>query len=289
MSPKATIGLFIAGVILLIVSQSLYVVNETERAIKLQFGEVVQSDIQPGVHFKTPFIQNIRRYDARVITLDSNTARFLTSDKRYVMVDFYAQWRILNVRDFYRATAGQPAQAFELISNLLTRSLRDEVASRNLTQVVSGERDELMDSLVIAANEESKSRWGIEVLDLRIKAIDLPEDLSASVYQRMSAERQREAREQRSEGTETAEGTRARADRERVVIEAEAFRDAERLRGEGDALAARIYADAYNKDPEFYAFTRSLRAYVETFKENDMILLKPDSEFFRYLKSATGK
>ncbi len=289
MSPKAMLGLIVAGVLLLIGSQGLYVVNEKERAIKLQFGEVVGDDIQPGLHWKTPFVQNVKKFDARVLTLDTNPSRYLTSGKKYVIVDSFAKWRIKNVKAYYRATSGNRFEASNLLSNLLNKGLRDEFASRTLHEVVSGERDELMTKMTRLLNESTQEELGVEVLDVRVKAIDLPEDLSNSVYNRMSAEREREAREQRSQGKELAEGIQADADRQKTVIEAEAYRDAERIRGEGDAEAARIYASAYNKDPEFYSFTRSLKAYQETFKENDMILLKPDSEFFRYLKDSKGQ
>ncbi|ASP38900.1 HflC protein [Bacterioplanes sanyensis] len=289
MSPKAMIGIIIAGVLLLVASQGLYVVNEKERAIKLQFGEVVGDDIQPGLHWKTPFVQNVKKFDARVLTLDTNPSRYLTSGKKYVIVDSFAKWRIKDVKAYYRATSGNRFEASNLLSNLLNKGLRDEFASRTLHEVVSGERDELMTKMTQLLNENTQEELGVEVLDVRVKAIDLPDDLSNSVYNRMSAEREREAREQRSQGKELAEGIQADADRQKTVIEAEAYRDAERIRGEGDAEAARIYASAYSKDPEFYSFTRSLKAYQETFKENDVILLQPDSDFFRYLKDSKGQ
>ena len=182
-----------------------------------------------------------------------------------------------------------PAGSSKLLANLVNKGLRDEIAARSLHEVVSGERDELMTKLTAVLNKETQDDLGIEVLDVRVKAIDLPEDLSKSVYDRMSAEREREAREHRSQGRELAEGIQADADRQQTVIEAEAYRDAERTRGAGDAEASRIYAAAFNKDPEFYAFTRSLKAYTESFKEDDVILLKPDSEFFRYLKDSSGQ
>lgn len=289
MSPKAMIGIIVVGLIALVLSQGLYVVNETERAIKLQFGEVVDADIQPGLHWKSPLIQEVKRFDARVLTLDTNPSRFLTAGKKYVIVDSFAKWRIKNVRSYYKATSGDRFQASNLLSSLLNKGLRDEIAARSLHEVVSGERDELMTKLTAELNTETQDELGIEVLDVRVKAVDLPEDLSKSVYDRMSAEREREAREHRSQGKELAEGIEADADRQKTVIEAEAYRDAERTKGEGDAQAAKTYAQAYNKDPEFYAFTRSLKAYTETFKQNDVILLKPDSDFFRYMKDAKGK
>ncbi|MGB1091366.1 MAG: protease modulator HflC [Oceanobacter sp.] len=289
MSPKATIAAIVLGVLLLIAGQGLYVVNETERAIKLKFREVVDADIQPGLHWKTPFIETVKRFDARVLTLDSSPSRFLTSGKKYLIVDAFAKWRIQDVRAYYQATSGNRFEATKLLSNLMNKGLRDEIAARTMHDVVSGERDELMTKLTALLNTETQKELGIEVLDVRVKAIDLPDDLSDSVYQRMSAERQREAREHRSQGKELAEGIQADADRQKTVIEAEAYRDAERIRGEGDAESAKIYASAFSKDPEFYSFTRSLKAYKESFSTQDIILLKPDSDFFRYLKDAKGQ
>lgn len=289
MSPKIMLGAIILGAILFVGSQGLYVVSETERAIKLQFGEIVDADIAPGLHWKSPLIQDVKRFDSRVLTLDTNPSRFLTAGKKYVIVDSFAKWRIKDVLAYYKATSGDRFQASNLLANLVNKGLRDEIAARSLHEVVSGERDELMTKLTAALNKETQNDLGIEVLDVRVKAVDLPDDLSNSVYNRMSAEREREAREHRSQGKELAEGIEADADRQKTVIEAEAYRDAELTRGEGDAEAARIYAQAYNKDPEFYAFTRSLKAYTETFKNNDVILLKPDSDFFRYMKDASGK
>ncbi len=289
MSPKTFATSVILAVVFLVGSQGLYVINEKERAIKLKFREVVGADIQPGLHWKMPLIENVKRFDARVLTLDSDPSRFLTAGKKYVIVDSFAKWRIKNVRAYYKATSGNRNEASKLLANLVNKGLRDEIAARSLHEVVSGERDELMTKLTGLLNKETQDDLGIEVLDVRVKAIDLPEDLSKSVYDRMSAEREREAREHRSQGRELAEGIQADADRQQTIIEAEAYRDAERTRGTGDADASRIYADAFNKDPEFYAFTRSLKAYTESFKEDDVILLKPDSEFFRYLKDSSGQ
>jgi len=289
MSPKAMISLIVLGLILVVGSQSVYVINETERAIRLKFGEVVEADIEPGIHVKAPFVDDIKRFDARVLTLDTTPSRLLTSGKKYVIVDSYAKWRIKDVRSYYKATSGDRLQASNLLANLVNKGLRDEIAARTLHDVVSGERDELMTKLTASLNTQTQQDLGIEILDLRVKAVDLPDDLSNSVYDRMSAEREREAREYRSQGKELAEGIRADADRQKTVIEAEAYRDAERTKGEGDAESSRIYAAAYNKDPEFYAFTRSLKAYTETFSQGDVLLLKPDSDFFRYMKDAKGK
>jgi len=288
MNAKSLVAIIIAAAAL-VAASGLFVVNEKEVAIKLQLGQIVESDIKPGLHWATPFVQNVKKFDARVLTLDSNPSRFLTSGKKYVIVDAFAKWRIKDVTAYYQATSGNRMEASKLLSNLMNKGLRDEIAARTMHDVVSGERDELMTKLTALLNEDTQSELGIEVMDVRVKAIDLPEDLSQSVYDRMSAERQREAREHRSQGRELAEGIRADADRQKTVIEAEAYRDAERLRGEGDAEASRVYNAAFSKDPEFYSFTRSLKAYTETFNRNDVILMKPDSEFFRYMKDSAGK
>lgn len=290
MSKGSIFSLVITLVAVVILSSSLYVVDEREVAIKLQFGEVIESDIQPGLHFKLPFFQNVKKFDARVLTLDSRPERFLTVGKKFVIVDSFIKWRIVDVKSYYKATAGNRWQATTLLSNSTNKGLRDEFGSRSLAEVVSGERDQLMEVITKKLNEQTISEFGIEVVDVRVKGIDLPEDLSKNVYRRMSTEREREARETRSQGKELAEGIKANADRQKVVLEAEAYRKAEALRGEGDAIAAATYAEAYTKDAEFYAFTRSLKAYTETFAaKEDVLLLKPDSDFFKYMKNATAK
>jgi membrane protease subunit HflC len=289
MSTKAFSSLIIIALVVLIGSQSFYIVKETERAIKLQFGELIDADVEPGIDFKVPFVDVIKRFDARVLTLDTQPSRFLTSGKKYVIVDSYAKWRIKDVRAYYEASSGDRTRATALLENLVNKGLRDEIAARTLHEVVSGERDQLMTQLTASLNLETQKELGIEVLDVRVKAIDLPDELSQSVYNRMSAERSREAREHRSQGKELAEGIEADAERQRTVIEAEAYREAEQIKGEGDAESSRIYAQAYSADPEFYSFTRSLKAYTETFQGNDVLLLDPKSDFFRYLNDAKGK
>jgi len=288
---KSSIIFIIALLIgLVVVTSSMYVVDEREVAIKLQFGEIIETDIRPGLHFKVPFFQAVRKFDARILTLDSRPERFLTVGKKFVIVDAFIKWKIIDVKSYYKATAGNRWQATTLLSNSTNKGLRDEFASRSLTEVVSGERDELMAIITSKLNEQTKGEFGIEVLDVRVKGIDLPEDLSKNVYRRMSTEREREARETRSQGKELAEGIKANADRQKVVLEAEAYREAEQIRGDGDAIAANTYATAFNKDAEFYSFTRSLKAYTDTFSgKDDMLLLKPDSEFFKYMKNPRAK
>ena len=271
----------------LVLSSSLYVVKETERAVLLKFGEVVNSDIKPGLHIKIPFVNNVRLFDGRILTVDARPERFLTLEQKAVIVDSFAKWRIAEVDKFYTATGGDERRATGLLAQRINQGLRNEVANRTMHEVVSGERDELMDNLTTSLNSIAQEELGVEIIDVRVKQIDLPPEVSSSVYSRMNAEREKEAREHRSEGSELAEGTRAAADRERTIIEATAYKESELIRGEGDAQATAIYANAFNKDPEFYSFTRSLKAYKESFgNKGDIMLVEPDSDFFRYLKDA---
>ena len=274
--------LFLAAVI---VSNTLFVVKETERAVMLQFGELVNSDIESGLHVKIPWVNTVRKFDARIQTEDATPQRFLTLEQKALDVDSYAKWRIVDVGQFYVSTRGNVATAGSLLAQRINDGLRDQIGARTLIEVVAGERDQLMLDLTEELNEATASDIGIEVIDVRVKRIDLPDDVRSSVYDRMITERNREAQEIRSRGDELAIGIRADADRQVVIYEAEAYRDAERIRGEGDAEATSIYADAYTKDEEFYAFTRSLNAYRETFStKNDVLLLDPDSDYFKYLK-----
>ena len=280
--------LLIAALVLL-ASKSLYVINETERAVLLKFGEVVEVDVEPGLHWKIPFVNNVRKFDARVLTVDSQPERFFTKEKKALIVDSYAKFRVSDTATFYRATNGEEARAMGLLAQRINNGLRNQVATRTVQEVVSGERDELMTNLTLELDSVAQAELGVELVDVRVKQIDLPPDVSESVYQRMNAEREEEARQHRSEGRELAEGIQASADREVTVIKAEAYREAEQIRGDGDAEATRTYAEAFNQDPEFYSFTRSLRAYQEAFRNSgDVLLLQPDSEFFRYLKDSGG-
>lgn len=288
MQAKSMVVLAFLFVALLVASSMTYVVKETERAVKLRFGEVVSTDIGPGLHFKMPPpINTVRKFDARILTLDANPERFLTIEKKSLTIDSYAKWRIKNVDQFYRATNGSEAQTHALLSQRINAGLRNEVGERDMHEVVSGKRDELMADLIKKVNAKAQKDFGIEVVDIRVKQVDLPNEVRQSVYDRMNAEREKEAREHRSLGKEIAEGIRAAADREKVVIEAKAYSKSEEIRGEGDAVAAATYAKAYQKNPEFYSFMRSLDAYKNTFSEkSDVFLLKPDSEFFRYFNQA---
>jgi membrane protease subunit HflC len=289
MSGRNLTVLIVAGLLVLLVSNSLYVIKQTERGVLLQFGEVVNPDLAPGLHIKIPFVNNVRKFDGRLITVDSQPERFFTQEQKALMVDSYAKFRIKDTEKFYTATNGEMARAMGLLAQRINNGLRNQVAIRTIQEVVSGERDQLMQDLTKELTVVAQESLGVEVVDVRVKKIDLPTDVSESVYQRMNAEREKEAREHRSQGQELAEGIRAAADREVTVLQANAYRDAELVRGEGDATATRVYAEAFTRDPEFYAFTRSLQAYQQSFDGGgDMLLIQPDSEFFRYLKDPNG-
>ena len=271
--------------VLVVGGNSLFVIKQTERAVMLQFGEIVQPDIQPGLHVKIPWVNTVRKFDGRILTEDSPQQRFLTAEQKFLEVDSFAKWRIKDVRQFYVSTGGDTAVAGSRLSERINDGLRDQIASRTLVEVVAGERDQLMLALTAELNETTVADLGVEIIDVRVKRIDLPDDVRQSVYDRMITERNREAQDHRSRGDELAIGISADAERRAVIYRAEAYRDAEQIRGEGDAQATRIYAEAYSKDPEFYAFTRSLNAYRATFSsKGDILLLDPDSDFFKYLK-----
>ena len=290
MSNKSMFGLITALVVLVVGWNSFFVVSQIERGLVLQFGKVVKDDLEPGLHFKLPFVQDVKKFDARLLTLDTSTQRFLTLEKKALMVDAFAKWRVADAQRYYTATSGLRTLAEERLSRQLESGLRNEVARRTLHEVVSGERDQLMADITESLNDSAQRELGIEVLDVRVKAMDLPREVNRSVFERMSSEREREAREHRAKGRELGEGIRADADRQHRVILAEAFREAEEIRGDGDAQAASIYAEAYNKDPEFYSFYRSLQAYRESFSDkSDILVLDPESEFFRYLQRGQSR
>ena len=289
MSGRNVTFIFIALTLLLLASKSLYVIKETERGVLLQFGEVVNPNIAPGLHVKIPFVNSVRKFDGRVLTVDSTPERYFTQEKKALIVDSYAKFKVSDTAKFYTATNGEESRAMTLLAQRINDGLRNQVAVRTIQEVVSGERDELMQALTEELTVVAQEGLGVEVIDVRVKQIDLPPDVSESVYRRMNAEREKEAREHRSQGQELAEGIRAAADREVTVLRANAYRDSELIRGEGDATATAIYADAFDNDPEFYSFTRSLRAYRDAFQGNgDIMLVQPDSEFFRYLKDSKG-
>jgi membrane protease subunit HflC len=265
---------------------SLFTVAEWEKAIMFRLGEIREADFRPGLHVKIPFINNVRKFDGRLLTQDVEPERFLTVEKKNVIVDSFVMWRIADVKRYYKAVAGDERNARLRIEQVIKDGMRGEFSKRTINEVVSGERDVIMEELTEAANRQAQ-QIGIEIADVRIKRIDLPAEVSNSVYRRMQAERSRVAKEFRSRGFEESEKIRANADRQRQVLIAEAYREAEQIRGEGDAKAAEIYANAYGKNQEFYAFTRSLKAYQEAFQGgSDVLLLEPDSEFFDYFDRA---
>ena len=289
MSSRNMTVLVVFALAIFIASNSLYVIKETERGVLLRFGEVVNPDIQPGLHWKIPFVNNVRKFEGRVLTVDSQPERFFTQEQKALIVDSYAKFQVSDTAKFYTATNGEEARAAGLLAQRINDGLRNQVAVRTVQEVVSGERDQLMEDITRELNAVALAELGVRVVDVRVKKIDLPPDVSESVYRRMNAEREKEARELRSQGQELAEGIRAAADREVTVITANAYKESEQIRGQGDAQATSIYAEAFNQDPEFYSFTRSLKAFQESFQgQGDVLLLKPDSEFFRYLKDPSG-
>ncbi len=279
----------LAAVAAVLIYSSAFIVNQWEVALKLRLGEIVDTDYDPGLHWLVPILNNVKTFDGRIQTMDSRPERFLTSEKKDVIVDYFAKWRIANVAQFFRSTGGDEGKTARLLQERINTSLRDEFGKRTVQEVISGERTEIMTLLTKDADAKA-AELGVEILDVRVKQIDLPPEVSDSVYQRMRAERERVARDLRALGAEAAEKIRANADRERVVLVADAYREAEQLRGEGDGKAAEIYANAYNQDSEFYAFYRSLNAYKNSFSDSgDVMVLEPDSDFFRYLKDQKGK
>jgi membrane protease subunit HflC len=273
----------------LIVYASTFVVKEYETAIKLRLGEIVGSDYPPGLHLKLPILDEVKTFDRRIQTLDSPPQRFLTIEKKDVIVDSYAKWRVANPAQYFRSTGGSATRTSRLLSERINTSLRDEFGKRTIQEVVSEDRAELMAQLTreidLKVNE-----LGVEVIDVRVKKIDLPPEVSESVYSRMRAERERVASDLRAKGAEAAERIQADADRQRTVILADAYKDSEGYRGEGDAKASDIYAKAYGEDPDFYAFYRSLNAYRTALGgAGDIMVLKPDSEFFRFFRNQTGE
>jgi len=283
-----TVGLVL--VILLTAQSSLYIVSEFERGIKLRFGQIIEADIKPGLHFKVPLVDNVKIFDARILTVDAQPASFFTIEKKRLIVDSYVKWRVADVATYYKKTDGIESNARNLLGSRVNDGLRSQFGDRTLREVVSGERDLLMKNITEDLNKQVLESLGVEVVDVRVKRIDLPQEVSSQVFRRMTAEREKEARELRSTGKERAEKIRASADRERTIELANAYRDAEQLRGEGDAQAAGIYAQAYQQDPEFYSFMRSLNAYKASFaNKGDFLLLAPDSDFFRYMNKQQAR
>lgn len=272
--------------ILAVVATSIFTVDQRQYAIIFQLGEVREVISEPGLYIKWPMIQNVRYFDKRILTMDTpDPERFITSEKKNVLVDSFVKWRIVDPKLYYVSVAGDEARARTRLSQTVNAGLREEFGKRTVHDVVSGERDKIMEQMRVKADLDAR-KIGVQIVDVRVKRVDLPSEVSESVYRRMEAERKRVANELRSEGSAEAEKIRADADKQREVIVAEAYRDAQKVKGEGDAKAAATYAQAFNQNPEFYAFYRSLEAYRGSFKnKNDVIVVEPNSDFFKYMKS----
>lgn len=286
---KVTTIIIIVAVLFLALN-SVFIVDQRELAMKFRLGEIVETDYEPGIHTKIPFINNVVKFDKRILTLDARPANYLTKEKKNVNVDFFVKWRIQDVATYYKSmSGGNERVAAERLYTIVNDGLRDEFSKRTIQEVISGERDEIMKTSTHVANQHV-SKFGIQVVDVRVKRIDFSEDISNSVYRRMEAERTRVAKDYRSRGAEEAEKIRADADRQRTVLLAEAYKKAENTRGDGDAQAAEIYAKAYSKNREFYSFYRSMDAYKKSFSsQGDMMVIEPDSDFFNYFKNSKSK
>lgn len=278
----------VSGLVLLayvIVNSTVYSIDEREKAVVVRFGQVIRYDDAPGIHVKTPFLETVKVYDSRILTMDAEPQPFLTKEKKSVIVDSYVKWRIADLLKYYVSVGGDEQKAKDRLAQLINSGLRDEFGKRTLRDVVSGDRRKIMEILSENTDKEAVE-YGIEVVDVRIQRVDLPIEVSQSVYRRMEAERTRIAKELRAQGAEEAEKIRANAERQRDILLAEAYRDAERARGEGDARATAIYGQAFGANPEFYSLYRSLNAYKESFKDKDDILvIDPSADFFRYFKN----
>ena len=285
---KSTGNLLIGAVaVLVLLSMSIFVVDQRQSAIVFQLGEVIRVKSDPGMGFKVPLLQNVRYFDSRILTLDAGEPeRFITAEKKNVLVDSFVKWRIVDVKQYYVSVGGDEARARNRLLQTVNSSMREEFGKRTINEVVSGERDKIMEVLRTKANNDAK-KIGVEVLDVRLKRVDFPLEISESVYRRMDAERKRVANELRASGAAEGEKIKADADRQREIILAEAYRTAQKTKGEGDARASALYAAAFWRNPEFYSFYRSLEAYKQSFKnKSDMMVLDPSSAFFKYLKSS---
>jgi len=289
MSPRLNILGVVVAAVLLVGAMSLFTVDQRQYALIFQLGEVKKVITEPGLNFKVPMIQNVRYFDKRILTLDNNEPeRFITSEKKNVLVDSYIKWRIVDPSLYYISVGGDEARARTRLNQTVNAGLREEFGKRTVHDVVSGERDKIMEQMRAKADVDAR-RIGVEIVDVRVKRVELPTEVSGTVYSRMEAERKRVANELRAEGAAEAEKIRADADRQREVIIADAYRDAQKIKGEGDARSAAIYAAAFSQSPEFYAFYRSLEAYRASFaNRSDLLLVDPSSDFFKYMKN-TGR
>jgi membrane protease subunit HflC len=287
MSPRINLLGAIVATVLVVLAMSIFTVDQRQYALVFQLGEVKRVITEPGLNFKIPMIQNVRYFEKRIITLDNNEPeRFITSEKKNVLVDSFIKWRIVDPKLYYISVGGDEARAKIRLNQTVNAGMREEFGKRTVHDVVSGERDKIMEQMREKADIDSRT-IGIQIVDVRIKRVELPNEVSDSVYRRMEAERKRVANELRSEGSAEAEKIRADADRQREVIVAEAYRDAQKAKGEGDAKATSIYAQAFAPNPEFYAFYRSLEAYRASFRnKTDVLVVEPNSEFFKYMKNS---
>jgi len=280
--------LVILGLAFVGIGLSAFTVNERELAIKLQVGEVVEANYEPGLHWKWPIYQNVRKFPRRILTISDQPERIFTAERRALQVDFFVKWRIVDPVNFYTSTGGSARLANDRLSEIIRNAIVTEFGKRSVEQAISVERAELMQDMLATASETATG-LGVELIDVRIKQVEFPNDVKNAVYREMREERARVAAELRAQGRQTSEEKRSEADKQRTIILADAYRDGQIIRGEGDALAAEIYASAYNQDPEFYEFYRSIDAYKKSIgKDGDILVLDPNNEFFRYLNSATG-
>lgn len=281
-------SIIIAVVVILIVAFSfdaVFIINEKERALLLRFGAVQTANLEPGIHLKIPIADDVKRFDGRILTVDTPPDRFFTLEKKPLNVDAFVKWRILDVPQYYTATSGIESNAHQVVQDRLNEGLRNQIGRRDMHEVVSGERDELMQELTASLNEAMSVELGIEIIDVRVKKIDLPLEVSDEVFQRMNSERDIEARQYRAQGQEVAIGTMADADREAIVLEAEAYKEAQQIRGEGDAEAAKIYAEAFNKNREFFEFYLLTNSYKTTIADpSTLLVIDPSAEYFKFLK-----
>ena len=288
MSPRLNLLLVLAALGVLLVRMTVFTVDEREHAVKFRFGEIVNADYEPGLHFKIPFVNTIIKYPNRILNYSESQERFLTGEKKNLIVDYFITWRVTDPGQYYRSSRGDEQLAQQRLSAIIREGIKAEFSQRTVVEVVSAERSEIMEQMLVQA-ARSAPELGVEVIDVRVMRIELSDEVSDSVYARMQQERFRVASQLRAEGSEDAERIRADADRQRTIILAEAYRDAEIMRGEGDARAAETYADAYTQNPEFYAFYRSMAAYRASIgREQDVLVLSPNSDFFRFLQEQSG-
>jgi len=287
MSSRLNLIFFVAVLAFITISSAVFFVDQRERVLLLRLGQIERSDYMPGIHFKLPFINEVRRFDGRILTLDESPARYLTGEKKNVQVDAFILWKISDASSYYTSMAGNEERAKQRLSQIVKDGLRAEFGKRTIHELVSGDRITMIETLLAGANKAA-NEFGINIENVRIKRIDLPSEVSSSVYTRMEAERQRVAKELRSQGAEEAEKIRSDADRQRTILLAQAQKTAEELRGNGDAQATDIYAQAYGQNEEFYSIYRRLSAYKKVFTSNDMLVIEPKGEFFNLFNSPSN-